>query len=77
MVERSIEAMAPASIRVTKGTCFQTKVMTMPRQSRKLCVWSGVRMPSDTRVLFISPFLARNVRMHCAATMNGMNRGQR
>ena len=69
--------MAPASIRVTNGTCFHTKVMTMPRQSRKLCVCSGSSTPSATSVLFMSPFLARNVRMHCAATMNGMNSGQR
>ena len=30
-----------------------------------------------TSELFIRPFFARKVRMHCAATMKGMNSGQR
>jgi hypothetical protein len=34
-------------------------------------------MPKVSSVLFNTPFLARKVRMHCAATMNGMNKGQR
>ena len=37
--------MAPASISVTNGACFQTKVMTMPRQSRRLCVCKGSSRP--------------------------------
>ena len=77
MVARSREAMAPASMSVTNGTCFHTKVMMMPRQSRRLVVCSGSSTPIATSELFIRPFFARNVRMHCAATMNGMNRGQR
>ena len=38
IVARSSDAMAPASISVTNGTCFQTKVMMMPRQSSRLVV---------------------------------------
>ncbi len=49
----------------------------MPRQSSKLAACSGSISPSATKLLFISPFLARKVRMHCAATMKGMNSGQR
>jgi len=77
MVARSSEAMAPASSKATNGVCFHTKVTTMPRQSRKLWAAAGSRRPTATSELFMRPFLARNVRMHWAATMKGMNRGQR
>ena len=77
MVPRSIEAMAPATSSVTKGVCFQTKAITMPRQSRNDTVCSGVRMPPATRRLFIRPFLARKVRSTWPTTMKGMNSGQR
>ena len=33
----SIDAIAPASSSVTNGACFQTKAITMPRQSSRLC----------------------------------------
>jgi len=34
MVERSSDAIAPATSSATNGVCFQTKVTMMPRQSR-------------------------------------------
>ncbi|MNL43122.1 hypothetical protein D3C87_1656210 [compost metagenome] len=77
MVPRSMEAMAPDTSRATKGVCFQTKAMTIPRQSRKLMAFSGDRAPVAMRMLFISPFLARNVRRIWPVTMKGMNIGQR
>ncbi|MCY1245856.1 hypothetical protein D9M72_590370 [compost metagenome] len=77
IVLRSIEAIAPASSNVTKGVCFQTNAITMPRQSRKLIAWSGVRTPLSISRLFIRPFLARNVRKIWPTTMKGMNSGQR
>ena len=77
MVARSRDAMAPAISRATNGVCFQTKVMTMPRQSSKLVVCSGSSRPAPTSMLFISPFLARKVRINWPATMKGMNNGQR
>ena len=44
--------MAPASISVTNGTCFQTKVMTMPRQSSRLAVCDRVEQAGgDERVV--------------------------
>jgi hypothetical protein len=43
MVERSSDAIAPATSSATNGVCFQTKVMMMPRQSRKPIVWSTSR----------------------------------
>ncbi len=77
MVARSSAAMPPASSKATNGACFHTKVTMMPRQSSRLTVWSGSKRPLITRVLFNMPFLARNVRMHWAATTNGINSGQR
>jgi len=61
----------------TKGVCFHTKAMTMPRQSRKLTACNGVMIPTSMRTLFIMPFLARKVRRIWPTTMKGMKRGQR
>ena len=77
IMERSMEAMAPLISSAAKGSCFQTKVTTTPRQSRKLRAWSGSIRPSDINVLLSIPFLARKVRISCAATTKGMNSGQR
>ena len=77
MVERSSEAMAPATRSAANGVCFHTKVMTIPRQSRKLVVVKGSRTPAPTSMLFIIPFLARKVRMSWPATTKGMKSGQR
>ena len=75
--ERSIDAMAPLISRAANGSCFQTKVMTTPRQSSRLMACSGSIRSSDIRALLSMPFLARKVRISCAATTNGMNSGQR
>ena len=77
IVPASTEAMAPARSSVTNGVCFHTKAMTMPRQSSKPKVCSGVTMPLATSRLFISPFLARKVRRIWPTTIKGMNSGQR
>ena len=77
MVDRSSEAIAPATSRAANGVCFHTKVMTIPRQSRKLVVLSGSSTPLPTSMLFIIPFFARKVRMSCPATTKGMKSGQR
>ena len=37
----------------------------------------GVKSRAETSALFISPFLARKRPQHWAATMKGMNSGQR
>ena len=77
IVARSSEAMTPATRSATNGVSFQTNVTMMPRQSRRPDSWPESMSPSVSSVLFSIPFLARNVRMHCAATMNGMKSGQR
>ena len=77
MLDRSSAAIAPDTSSATNGVSFHTKVTTMPRQSRKLWACAGSSRPSDISVLFIMPLRPRKVRMHCAATMNGMNSGQR
>ena len=41
MVARSSAAIAPATSSAANGVCFQTKVTTMPRQSRKLTASIG------------------------------------
>ena len=73
----STEAIAPASSSVTKGACFQTKAMTMPRQSSRLCAASGSIMPLPTSTWLSMPFLARKVRITWPVTTKGMNSGQR
>ena len=73
----SIDATAPASSSVTNGACFQTKATTMPRQSSMLCAASGSISPEPISTWLSIPFLARNVRITCPVTMNGMNSGQR
>jgi len=74
---RSSAAIAPATSSATNGVCFQTNVTMMPRQSSRPDASATSITPSESSALFINPFLARNVRMHCAATMKGMNSGQR
>ena len=59
------------------GAMWESKVTTIPRQSRRPVALARSITPSVSSVLFRMPFFARKVRMHCAATMNGMNSGQR
>ena len=77
MVARSRAAIASETSSATNGVCFHTKVTTMPRQSSSPDRLATLTSPSAPSVLFMRPFLARKVRMHCAATMNGMKSGQR
>ena len=46
----------------------------VPRRPDRLATSTS---PNVSSALFMMPFLARNVRMHCAATMNGTKSGQR
>ena len=69
--------MAPASSSVTNGACFHTNAMTIPRQSSIDSAEIGSIRPAPISTWLSMPFFARNVRITCPATTNGMNSGQR
>jgi hypothetical protein len=74
---RSNDAIAPARSSVTNGACFHTNAMTMPRQSSIDSAEIGSIRPAPISTWLSMPFFARNVRITCPATTNGMNSGQR
>ena len=49
----------------------------MPLQPRKDTVSMGVNKPLAMKVLFIKPFFAKKVRIICAVTIKGINKGNR